>query len=149
MHTITSLGDAERLVGSTLGMSDWLELDQARIDAFAEATGDQQWLHTDPQRAAAGPFGTTVAHGFLLLSLLPLLSASAVHITGFASVINYGLEQVRFPAPAPNGSRVRDIVALAAARATKGGVLLTVDHTLEVEGREKPACVARQLRVLL
>jgi acyl dehydratase len=149
MTTITSLSQADSLVGQELGVGDWVTIGQERIDAFAAATDDRQWLHTDAERAAAGPYGTTVAHGFLVLALLPALAASAFAADGFSSVVNYGLERVRFPAPVPSGGRVRDRVSLVAARADKGGLLLTVDHVVELEGASKPACVARQLRLLL
>lgn len=149
MISIASLAAAEALVGSELGTSEWITIDQSRIDAFAAATDDHQWLHTDDERAAAGPYRTTVAHGFLVLALLPALAATAFAVEGFSSVVNYGLERVRFPTPVPSGARVRDRVALAAAQPAKGGVLLTVDHTVEVDGSTKPACIARQLRLLV
>ena len=107
MHRYAHLADLQPLVGHEIGVSDWLTVDQARIDLFAQATGDHQWIHVDPERAAAGPFGTTVAHGFLTLSLVPQLFATAFDIDDVRMGVNYGLNKVRFPAPVPAGSRLR------------------------------------------
>lgn len=148
MQTIASLDDAVALVGTELGVSEWLPIDQSRIDRFAEATDDHQWLHVDPARAADGPYGSTIAHGFLVLSLLPALAADVIKAEGFSAVVNYGLERVRFPSPVREGSRIRDRVSLDQAIEAKGGLLLTVTHTIEIEGSERPACVATQLRLL-
>jgi acyl dehydratase len=148
MTEITPATDLAALVGQSIGTSDWFEIDQARIDAFAALTGDEQWLHVDRERAAAGPYGTTVAHGYLLLALLPMLAATAVTISGFDSVVNYGLDRVRFPAPALSGSRFRDHMTLDAADRTNTGILLKVTHSIELEGRDRPVCVAEQLRLL-
>ena len=148
MLTIDPQSDLAPLVGTTLSPGAWFTIDQARIDAFAAATVDDQWLHTDPVRAASGPYGRTIAHGFLVLALLPALAASALAISGFTSVINYGLNRVRFPAPAPVDSRVRDRIALDSAESAANGILLTLTHTIEVEGQDRPACVAQQIRLL-
>jgi acyl dehydratase len=148
MLTIDPQSDLTSLVGTPLGLGDWFMIDQARIDAFAAATADDQWLHTDPLRAARGPYGRTIAHGFLILALLPALASSVLEIAGFRSVVNYGLNRVRFPAPAPVDSRVRDRITLDAAEAAPSGILLTVTHTVEVEDQDRPACVAQQLRLL-
>ena len=142
MKTYAKLSDLQQLVGQDLGRSDWFTIDQAKIDAFAHATGDQQWIHVDPQRAADGPFGATVAHGFLTLSLLPLMSASAFEVLDTRMGVNYGLDRVRFPAPVPVGSRVRGVFKLLRYEALEGGAQLTTQVTMEREGSTKPVCVA-------
>lgn len=135
------------LVGEEIGTSDWMLIDQPRIDAFAQATGDLQWIHVDPERAADGPYGTTVAHGFLTLSLIPAMQAQAFAVGNVELGINYGLNKVRFPAPVPVGSRVRGRFRLsqmeeAAPVGGMPGYQLTVEVAIEVEGGTKPACVA-------
>ena len=140
--------DLHSLVGTSLGVGDWFTIDQARIDAFAAVTDDHQWLHTDPERAADGPYGRTIAHGFLVLAILPALASSVLTISGYTSVVNYGLNRVRFPAPALVDSRVRDRLKLDSVEAAARGTLLTLTHTVEVEGQDRPACVAQQLRLL-
>jgi acyl dehydratase len=136
------LSELPALRGQEIGCSEWLEIDQARIDLFAQATGDQQWIHTDPARAAGGPFGATVAHGFLTLSLLPMLSAHAFAIDDVRMGVNYGLNRVRFAAPVRVGSRVRGRFRLLACTPLEGGAQLTLEATIELEGSAKPACVA-------
>ena len=136
-------------VGTVLGPGRWLEITQERVDAFAEATGDHQWIHVDPERAAAGPFGGTVAHGYLTLSLIPLLAADLVAYDGCSARINYGTDRVRFPQPLRVGSRVRARGTIAAARETPSGVQVTVRWEVEVEGQDKPACVADTLVLLV
>jgi acyl dehydratase len=136
------LHDLQALVGQEIGSSDWVLVDQARIDAFAHATGDHQWIHVDPVRAAASPFGGTVAHGFLTLSLLPALGADAFAIDDVVMGINYGLDRVRFPAPVRSGSRLRGRFLLQAWQPLDGGAQLAVQATIEIEGQPKPACVA-------
>ena len=136
------LADLQALVGQDIGSSDWLLIDQARINRFAEATGDHQWIHVDPVRAAAGPFGTTVAHGFLTLSLVPMMFAGAFEIDDQRMGINYGLNRVRFTSPVPVGGRVRGQFRLLAYEPLEGGAQLTVLATVELEGSPKPACVA-------
>ena len=133
------------LVGQPLGESAPVVVDQARIDAFAAATEDRQWIHVDPQRAAAGPFGGTVAHGYLTLSLLPVLLESALRVEGARMGINYGLNKVRFPAPVRAGSVLRARFRLLAFDAVPGGAQLTVEATIAAEGADKPACVAEAL----
>ena len=131
------------LVGVELEPTGWLEVSQARIEEFARATGDAQWIHTDPVRAAEGPFGTTVAHGYLTLSLCaPLLSEALAGLTGYGMSINYGLNRVRFPAPVPAGSRIRARVTVASVDDAPGGDQAVVVATIEREGGEKPVCVA-------
>lgn len=137
------LQDLPRQVGQRLGSSDWVRIDQDRINAFAHATGDRQWIHVDAERAAAGPFGQTIAHGFLTLSLVPALAASAFEIEGSRMGINYGLDRVRFPAPVPVGSRLRAHFTLLSCEAITQGLQLVMEATFEREGSAKPVCVAR------
>ena len=146
MKVFERLTDLQGLVGQSLGTSDWVEIDQERIDRFAEATGDHQWIHVDPARARKGPFGTTVAHGFLTLSLLPLFFESAFAIRDVSMGINYGLNRVRFPAPVPVGSRLRAHFTLLAYEPLEpAGAQLTVQVTVEREGSDKPVCVAESV----
>jgi acyl dehydratase len=142
MKTYEKLADLEALVGSTLGTSDWLLVDQARIDQFAAVTGDDQWIHVDPVRAANGMFGTTVAHGFLTLSLLPFFVRSAYKVNGARMSVNYGLNRVRFPAPVPVGSRLRAHYKLISVDPIEGGVQVVSEVSIEREGQTKPVCVA-------
>jgi acyl dehydratase len=133
-------------VGKDLAVSDWVSVDQARIDQFAQATGDYQWIHVDPARAAAGPFGATVAHGFLTLSLLAQFSETAFTIDDVRMGINYGLNRVRFPRPVRVGSRLRGHFKLLGCDMLEGGgAQLTVEVTVEIEGDDKPACVAQSV----
>ena len=134
--------DLKAAVGQELGASDWLEIDQERIDLFADATGDHQWIHVDPDRAAVGPFGKTIAHGYLTLSLVNLFLPQILEVRGISMGVNYGCDKVRFPAPVPVGSRIRGVGQLVAAEEVKGGaVQATVRVTVEIEGSERPACV--------
>jgi acyl dehydratase len=128
--------------GLELGPSEWQEIRQERIDAFADATGDHQWIHVDPERAAAGPFGGTIAHGFLTLSLLPQATFELMHVEDARTAINYGLNKVRFPAPVPVGSRIRTTFRLVDVSEVEGGVQVVTAATVEREGSEKPVCVA-------
>lgn len=138
-----SLAGLQARVGETLGSSDWIAIEQDRVDRFADATGDQQWIHVDPVRAAAGPFGAPIAHGFLTLSLLPALFETAFAIDDVRMGINYGLNRVRFMSPVKVGSRLRGhFVLLAYEALADGGAQLTVQATIELEGATKPACVA-------
>ena len=139
------LGELQSLVGQELAVSDWLTVDQARIDQFAQATGDHQWIHVDPEKAASGPFGTTIAHGFLTLSLIPALSESTFTIDDVTIGINYGLNRVRFPNPVRCGSRVRGHFRLLSYEPLDGGAQLTIEATIEIEGQPKPACVAESV----
>jgi acyl dehydratase len=142
MRRFAHLAELQPLVGQAIGASDWIEIDQARIDRFADATGDHQWIHVDPARAAAGPFGATIAHGFLTLSLLPAMGMSAFEIEGLRMSVNYGLDRVRFPAPVRVGSRLRGHFVLREYQPIDGGAQLVVECTMEIEGGAKPACVA-------
>jgi len=130
------------LVGRELGPTDWLEVDQERIDTFARATDDPQWIHVDPVRAAEGPFGTTIAHGYLTLSLCVPLMSRTLGLTGYRMGINYGVNKVRFPAPLPSGSRVRGRFTVQSVDEVEGGEQGVVLATIEREGSEKPVCVA-------
>ena len=133
-------------VGDTYGPSEWLEVTQERIDRFAEATGDDQWIHVDPDKAAQGPFGTTIAHGFLTLSLLVKFQYEVRPERGeFRMGINYGVNKVRFPAPVPVGSRIRAHFELLEVSEVEGGVQVVTKGTVEREGEEKPVCVAEMV----
>lgn len=142
MKSYESLADLKPLVGEIIGTSDWILIDQDRINKFADATGDHQWIHVDPARAAAGPFGATIAHGFLTLSLLPAMGMAAFAIDGLRMSVNYGLDRVRFPAPVRAGSRLRGRFVLREYQPIEGGAQLVVECTMEIEGGAKPACVA-------
>ena len=137
--SLTALAEA---TGQHLGYSEWLDVDQKRVDLFAEATGDHQWIHVDPELAAKGPFKRTIAHGFLTLSLVPALIAEVYTVDGVRMAVNYGLNKVRFPAPLPVGSRVRGGVELAEVTPVDGGVQVVARVTVEVDGSPKPCCVA-------
>jgi len=129
-------------IGKPLGASDWLEIDQKRIDLFADATGDHQWIHVDPQRAKDGPFGSTIAHGYLTLSLVNLFLPQILEVRGVSMGVNYGADKLRFPAPVRVGSRVRGRGELVEAEEVKGGAIQAkVRVTVEIEGGERPACV--------
>ena len=145
MTSFEHLADLQARVGEEVGVSDWITVDQNRINLFADATGDHQWIHIDAERAAKGPFGTTIAHGFLTLSLLPEMSASAFQVLDTRMGVNYGLDRVRFPAPVPSGSRLRGRFKLLKFEPLEGGAQLTVEVTMEREGSAKPVCVAESL----
>jgi acyl dehydratase len=145
MNTFQKLWELQTLIGTNLGTSDWFSIDQARIDQFAVVTGDDQWIHVDPARAAAGPFGTTVAHGHLTLSLLPVMVRSAFKVADVRMSVNYGLNRVRFPAPVPVGSRVRGHFKLMTFETIAGGAQIVVEVTSEREGHSKPVCVAESV----
>ena len=142
MTCFPHLADLQALVGQELAASPWLSVEQSRIDQFAHATEDHQWIHVDAERAAAGPFGATVAHGFLTLSLLPKLFETAFGIDDVKMGINYGLNRVRFPAPVRVGSRLRGHFKLLSYEPLPGGAQLTIEVSIEMEGSAKPACVA-------
>lgn len=145
MKIYQKVDDLKSLVGSLLGTSDWLSIDQARIDKFAEVTGDDQWIHVDPVRAAAGMFGSTVAHGFLTLSLLPYFIRSSHKVEGARMSVNYGLNRVRFPAPVPVNSRLRAHFKLLSFESIEGGVQVVTEISVEREGQAKPVCVAESV----
>ena len=146
LHEVTGLAALRALVGTELGRSRWFEVGQDRIATFADATDDHQWIHVDPDRAAReSPFGTTVAHGFLTLSLLPSMLADVLVMLDAKLVVNYGLNKVRFPAPVPAGSRVRGAIVLAKLEDEGNSTQLTLAVTVELEGGTKPVCVAEFL----
>jgi acyl dehydratase len=144
MKVFRSLDELKAAAGTELGVSDWLEIDQERIDRFAEATGDHQWIHTDPVRAESGPFGTTIAHGYLTLSLLPCFAVQNYRIEGGRMSVNYGLNKV-FITPVPVGSRLRGRTELVTIDELESGAQLSFRTTIEIEGAERPACVAETL----
>lgn len=132
-------------VGSSLGPGSWMTVDQSKIDLFAEATGDHQWIHVDPERAADGPFGRTIAHGYLTLSLIPIMLGEVLDVTGRSSGVNYGIEGVRFVSPVPEGSRIRLTGTIADAAPKAGGIQYRMDLTIELEGSARPAVVGKFL----
>jgi len=142
VRAIESPRSLDELVGTELGVGDWVTIDQQLIDNFAGTTRDDQWLHVDPARAAEGPFGTTIAHGYLTLSLLPWLTASCYRVDGVRARVNYGLERVRFPSVVPVGSRLRNRAALISVESVEHGVKAVVRNTVEREGTDRPACIA-------
>jgi acyl dehydratase len=149
MRTFNGIPDLEKAVGTHLGHSEWHTIDQEQIDAFAAATGDDQWIHIDPAKAAEGPFGSTVAHGFLTLSLLPMLTWQVYTIEGVTMAVNYGADKLRFPSPVPVGSRVRAGVELTTVAPNKMGYQVATRVTIELDGSDKPACVVDMLAVVV
>lgn len=145
MKHFAHLQDLQAQIGQEIGLSDWVTVDQKRIDLFAQATGDHQWIHVDPVKAAKGPFGKTIAHGFLTLSLLPELFVKAFDIADVRMGVNYGLNKVRFTAPVPADGRVRGRFVLREYQPLEGGAQLTVEATIELEGSGKPACIAETI----
>ncbi len=145
MTTTIAYADIAGLAGTDLGWSDWLEITQDRINTFADAADDHQWIHTDPERAKDGPFGAAIAHGFLTLSLAVPFWTELLDVEGVTTKVNYGLDKVRFISPVPAGSRVRMNAVIAEVEEVKGGYQLVVDQTIEVEGSAKPAVAARGL----
>lgn len=146
MVTTLHFSELSASTGQTFGPGEWVVIDQPMIDQFAEVTGDHQWIHVDPERAATGPFGATIAHGFLTLSLLPLLSASVFRVSGTSSAVNYGLNKVRFPSPVRVGSRVAATVEIAEVSEVGGGGLQVVRKTtVVIDGGDKPGCVAEMI----
>jgi acyl dehydratase len=151
MRTFTSVKELQQAAGEELGASDWLLIEQARVDRFAEATDDHQWIHVDPERAAAGPFGGTIAHGYLTLSLLPRFAWEIYTVEGVRTAINYGLNRVRFIHPVRVGSRIRSTATLASVTEVPGGAQLVVSQRVDVEvdGKPKPACLAETISRVL
>ena len=145
MRHFEHLADLQALVGQEIATSDWITVDQRRIDLFADATGDRQWIHVDVERAQAGPFGAPVAHGFLTLSLLPEMAQSAFAVDDTRMGVNYGLNRVRFPSPVRVDSRLRGHFRLLSYEPLDGGAQLTMEVTMELEGSGKPACVAESV----
>ena len=146
LNDSSEIADAE---GQELGVSEWVAITQDRIDMFADATGDRQWIHVDPERAADGPFGATVAHGYLTLSMLPFLGAQVFAFAGNVARVNYGLNKVRFVAPVIVGAKVRSKVDLLEVADIEKGQRVTLQHTIEIKGNDKPACVAETVTLLM
>lgn len=147
-RTFNTLDELTASVGEHLGYSDWVTIDQERINAFADATGDHQWIHVDPERAASGPFGSTIGHGYLTLSLAPVLVSSLVDYAGWPVRINYGSNKVRFPTPVKVGSRVRAGVEVASVVTGAAGIQVAMKVTVEIDGEAKPALVAETISLL-
>lgn len=144
--TTASYAELPNLAGTEIGPSDWIEVTQEQVNTFADATDDHQWIHVDPERAAAGPFGAPIAHGFLTLSLLVPLQSAVFDVEGVTTKVNYGLDRVRFVSPVKVGSRIRLVGSIAEVTEVAGGYQLVVDATIEIEGGSKPAVVARSLQ---
>ncbi len=149
MRTFTSFDELTAAVGESLGTSDWLEIDQARVYAFADATGDHQWIHVDVERAKDGPFGGTIAHGYLTLSLVPFLGSQVFALETPGAKLNYGVNKVRFPNPVRVGSRVRTHVSVVSVDDIPTGKQMQLKHVIEIEAQDKPACVAETVVLLL
>ncbi|MGH3357015.1 MAG: MaoC family dehydratase [Nocardioidaceae bacterium] len=149
MRVFNGLEELGQAVGEHLGHSDWHTVTQDKVDQFADATGDHQWIHVDPERAKSGPFGGTIAHGYMTLSLIPMLGQQIYRVDGLTMGINYGANKVRFPAPVPVGSRVRAGAELVEMNESSQGAQAVVRMTVEVEGSQKPACVAETVVVLV
>lgn len=143
--TIDGIEGLKANIGNHLGYSDWHEITQDQVNLFADATGDHQWIHIDPERAKAGPFGAPIAHGYLTLSLAPMLMGEVMHVSGVAMGVNYGLNKLRFPAPVKVGSKLRMGVTLKQVEEIAGGAQYTVELAFETEGGDKPNCVAEAI----
>jgi len=151
MFEMVPVEKLKTMVGQDNGTSDWVLIDQERVNRFADATDDHQWIHVDVEQAKQGPFGGTIAHGFLILSLTPLFSSSGKYLPeGMKMVLNYGLNKVRFIAPVPVGSRIRSKMVISGVEEKDPGrLLVTTTHTIEIEGQEKPACIAETLAMFM
>jgi acyl dehydratase len=149
MRILNDRDEIAAAAGEELGVSEWVGVNQERIDLFADATGDRQWIHIDPERAAEGPFGSTIAHGYLTLSMLPALGAQVFAFAGDFARVNYGLNKVRFVAPVTVGARVRSRVQVLEVKDLDRGQQVTLQHTVEIKGEDKPACVAETVTLLM
>lgn len=149
MRVFQGVAELEDAVGTHLGYSEWHTITQSQINAFADATGDHQWIHIDTEKAAGGPFGTTIAHGYLTLSLLPLLVPQVYRVEGVTMAVNYGANKLRFPAPVPVDSKVRAGIELVSVAAGAAGHLVTCRVTVEREGGDKPVCVVESLTLVV
>ena len=154
MRTFTSTDELEAAIGEDLGVTEWIEIDQGRVDLFADATDDHQWIHVDEERAAAGPFGGTIAHGYLTLSLIPWLGTQVFSLETPGAKLNYGVNKVRFPHPVRVGSQIRSTISVVDVADLPAGKQLTLKHVIEIEGPDgqvldKPACVAETVVLLL
>ena len=150
MRTVENIQELKQLVGQELGTSNWIEINQERIDKFADATGDHQWIHVDPERAKTDlPGGQTIAHGFLTLSLLPMITQDIYKVKGVRHSLNYGSDRVRFTSPVPSGSRVRGRYTLKSAEDVKNnGLKIIGETTIEIEGKDRPACVVESIGIV-
>ncbi|MDO7867528.1 MaoC family dehydratase [Nocardioides jiangxiensis] len=149
MRVFSTLDEVAAAAGTELGTSEWVTIDQDRVNKFADATGDHQWIHVDVDRAKTGPFGGTIAHGYLTLSLIPWLGSQIFKLATPGAKLNYGLNKVRFAAPVPVGSDIRLSVALGDVEAIDSGLRATFRHTIEIDGGDKPACVAETVVLLM
>ncbi|HWJ80662.1 MAG TPA: MaoC family dehydratase [Nocardioides sp.] len=149
MRVFTTFEELEQAAGEELGVSDWVTIDQQRVNQFADATGDHQWIHVDVERAKDGPFGGTIAHGYLTLSLVPWLGSQVFWLNTPGAKLNYGINKVRFPTPLLVGNRIRAHVKILSVTDVPAGKQLTVHHTVEIEHHDKPACVAETVVLLL
>ena len=149
MRVFTTFEEIEAAAGEEIGTTDWVEITQERVNQFADATGDHQWIHVDEEKAKAGPFGGTIAHGYLTLSLIPFLGSQVFSLETPGAKLNYGVNKVRFPHPVRVGSRIRDHVTMGEVTDLPAGKQLTLRHTIEIEGQAKPACVAETVVLLL
>ena len=149
MRVFTTLDEVAAATGEELGTSEWVTIDQERVDKFADATGDHQWIHVDVERAKDGPFGGTIAHGYLTLSLVPWLGSTVFSLETPGAKLNYGVNKVRFPSPVRVGSRVRAHVAMGEVTDLPAGKQMLLRYTIEIEGADKPACVAETVVLLL
>ncbi|NNG38928.1 MaoC family dehydratase [Flexivirga sp. ID2601S] len=149
MRTFNGIEELQAAVGEHLGYSEWHEITQEQVNLFADATGDHQWIHVDVERAKEGPFGGTIAHGYLTLSMIPMLSWEVYALEGVKMGINYGSNKVRFPTPVPVGSRVRGGLELQSVEPSSLGFTVTMKVTIEIDGQDKPACVAETLSVVV
>ncbi len=149
MLTYTGADEVVHAVGTQLGETEWLEITQEQVNQFAEATGDHQWIHVDVDRAAKGPYGGTIAHGYLTLSLIARFGEQLFSVEGVTAKLNYGVNKVRFPSPVPVGSRVRAGASIAGAQETAAGVQVSLQWVIELEGSTKPACVAETVVLLV
>jgi acyl dehydratase len=149
MRVFTTFDEIEQAAGQEIGTSEWVEVTQDRVNQFADATGDHQWIHVDEEKAKDGPFGGTIAHGYLTLSLVPWLGSQVFGLETPGAKLNYGVNKVRFPNPVRVGSRIRARVAVGAVSDIPAGKQLTLGYTIEIEGQDKPACVAETVVLLL
>ena len=149
MREIQGVGELVTLIDTELGVSEWHRVEQHQVQGFAVATGDQQWIHVDPVRAAAGPFGGPVAHGYLTLSMIPFFAGQVYRVVGVKLVVNYGLNKVRFPSPVPVDSRVRNRLTLLSVTPTARGTQVVIRHQIELEESKRLACVADTISLLV
>ena len=149
MRVLNDSQEIAAAAGEELGVSEWVTISQERIDMFADATGDRQWIHVDPERAADGPFGDTIAHGYLTLSMLPFLSAQVYAFAGNVARVNYGMNKVRFVNPVRVNSKIRNRVLVVDVNDTDKGQQVTLQHTIEIKGEDTPACIAETLTLLM